>query len=207
MHIIDKVTPAALGTLWEGLQEHRRQSRIAHIPRRILECDGPWVQGWLTRDMFWQLGLPDDDAILAAFRIPHPTVYLLSRDRRSGSGGQGVALADLTRLLIRLHWIGFNIDPTPLIDKLRPQILKRHRFGLVNSELDIVWFGKFRPPREIWLTSPLKSEGEGTSITTATGRRIILYRDRESTPAKLVSLAPKKPRKSGVEAPTESAHA
>jgi hypothetical protein len=174
LHVIDKVTPTALGTLWEGLQAHQQQSRPAHIPRRILECDGPWVQSWLTRDMFWQLGLHDDDAILEAFDIPHPIVHVLSSDRRSGGGGHGVALADLTRLLIRLQWIGFNVDPTPLVDKLRPQILQRKRAGLVNSELDIVWFGKFRPPREIWLTSPLRPEDSGESIITATGQRIIL---------------------------------
>lgn len=75
------------------------------------------------------------------------------------SCGKALSAADAAALLLQLEALGFEFDPSVLIDALRPGITKQKL--VTNSELDVFWSPKLRYKKIVTLEVDERERGFG----------------------------------------------
>ncbi len=119
---------------------------------------------------------------------------MFDRPRADSSGVMGfdeTAAADFAHVLIQIERLGVAIDPSPLVEALRPALLKRP--VLTRAELHVVWYAKERHRMDsiVVKATDLFPHGEPERVKLATGYRAEIYRDRSGVIETVEVRAPK----------------
>src|SRR5262249_21756394 len=83
-----------------------------------------WFADYKIKDRVYDLGLDGfTDELLAQAGVTMATYHYRPRHNASGAGAfQGLCASDMAEFLIHLERLGLNVDPTPLVNRLLPQI-------------------------------------------------------------------------------------
>jgi hypothetical protein len=143
-------------------------------------------------DRLWQV---DQRAIADLLRIPVTTLFDRPRSYSSSvMGSDGFLLADLIALLAGFERLGFEVDPAPWVEELRPSLGRKEK--LTGAELVVWWFGKTRHKSqsvEIWPDDPKLRMNcrTGEKLVTTTGYKANAHLDADGTVLALSVNAPK----------------
>jgi hypothetical protein len=174
-----------LGEIWRALKAPNvsRQSRtITELASKILKQGRADIYD--VQDLVWAMDGRFADSrigdVVRAFNIPTTGMY--SRPKTGQDeviGSMSLAMADVAWLLIQMERIGFDIDPTVLVDPIL-QNIKKHSH-LTDGELLIFWYHKQRR-KHAPITLVANPEGIGQKvdeIRTVTNYRVELWKNPE----------------------------
>ncbi len=175
----------AVLALWHGLQ---RTAELGLKPRpvpasRIIDITRQGgAAGWQVEDLLIGLGAPweisarwQEMAKLATVPVQCLLWRPSGRSDRT-SGGDGLTLADLTGLVIRLESWGLPVDPTELVAATLPTI--KGKGLLTDRELRALWWRQERHRYQdlIQFQAPIPEEERGV-VTLASGYRAAAHAD------------------------------
>jgi hypothetical protein len=168
-----------LSRIWEQLNSPHRPGRkdgrrTAH-EEVISEGWGSAVDIqdilWETDDRADMLARHNDDfdALREAYHL-HYTSRFRGPFTRVGEvyGHEAMQACDIAMFVMEIERLGFTVDAEPLVEALRPGLLRRRY--LTNSELSVVWHKKQRHRcAAMVLRVPHSAPTEATSIQTNSG--------------------------------------
>jgi len=149
-----KCSAAMLTALFAAIKRSRRMR--THTESFIRAVELGWFARYQINDLSYDLELEGfTEELLAAAGVTMATYHYRPRriDRDAGAF-QGLRAADMARFLIHLERLGLNVDPTPLVDRLLPQI--KQLPAISWSELSVLWFARERhkwPPTALYTPS------------------------------------------------------
>ena len=193
---------ATLESLWAALRDHKPQVREASVARIVAAIvERGWAPTYRVEDLLHDMGVAwfwREPSVNTLFGVPQQTVF----DRpKAGSGwamgSDETAAADVAFILIQIERLGFAIDPSPLVDALRPALLEQQ--VVTKSDLHVLWYPKERHRMEaLTVGTPDTKVALGDERTVLpTGYKVDLERNRAWELLSFTVAAPKyrKPRR------------
>lgn len=167
--------PYLLTAMWRDI------TREGAVPRGAAKLTKVAESGWITmpalEDLISNLGLPALAGLPVRWLVETFGLATISRAYRPRSGENEAMMfdtlsaAELAFLVIELERAGFPVDPSPLVEQLRPS-LKRQEM-LTAVELDLWWYPSQRSKGLIVLDG---YDGPVESVTVAKHTTALGYR-------------------------------
>ncbi len=184
--MIHYVDSAFANALWTALTE---KSTVHIKPRDAGIVAQSLADGWMRLEDLEYFIRDRDYRLTAAFyKLERPNFIagfgyfpteIYRRENMSlrplfaGSSGAALRIADAASLLIDLEAIGFNIDPSPIVDAIVPSLAQKGI--LTDQEVSVLWYRKQPATHHCFQVRSPKHAAEGAerkSLKLATGHKV-----------------------------------
>ena len=171
-----KVTHRVLEAVWSALQSPPRPNFVHNPPvRAATVAKNGWADKISVSDLLEDYdprirGIPIVE-LAGALGLPFQTVYEVNgrKTQRNFMGFESIRIADAAALMAKFERLGFNVDPTPLVDLVLPSL--RDFRSATHGDLTVLQFHSVRHrmcPIELIRDTALNGWAGEQRITTAT---------------------------------------
>jgi hypothetical protein len=206
------VIPDTLNFLWSAIGKPTGHSKLGQAGRYFKR----WAtKGWVSvPDLEDLVDLLDKRLASYQFRVRElaetfglkfESVY--SRPKASSNGASGfdaIRVEEAALFLFMLERMGFQVDPSELVELLLPAVKSRKKVLFSDAELELFWYYKTRHKQEglgIRIEAYNSDHEEKSQVKTAQGYVVRLIADEHGKATGLIFQSPKY-RKPGLRMPT-----
>lgn len=190
-----------LGHLWDALRDPQlRPPDDRLVRKRVAEVvERGWAARYMVEDLLCAMGAGHfwwSIDIHGLFKVSKQSVFTRPR---SGNGEvygfEETPAPDLAFALIQVERLGVGIDPSPLVEALRPGIVKQKL--VTTPDLHVLWYRdeRHKMPPVVLSSDGLRPRTSDKRAVLSTGYKVDVWRDADGAVAELTVSAPRHRRK------------